>query len=91
MPALIYATHAQSIRLCLGIDHVARSQAFFWGVQHSIASLDCVILLSSWLLAEPVNDQNLSGMLQSCCKNSINLLTLIFKTTKTTSTHLYQN
>lgn len=66
-PALIYAAHALSIPVRLGIDHVARSQAFFWSVRHSIASLDCAILLSKWLLslAEPASDQNLSGMLQS--------------------------
>lgn len=63
-PALIYSAHALSIPVRLGIDHVARSQAFFWSVRHSIASLECAILLSKWLLslAEPGNGQNLSGM-----------------------------
>lgn len=64
-PALIYAAHALSIPVRLGIDHVARSQAFFWSVRHSIASLECAILLSKWLisLAEPGNGHNLSGMI----------------------------
>lgn len=62
-PALIYSAHALSIPVRLGIDHVARSQAFFWSVRHSIASLECAILLSKWLLSleEPGNDHKLSG------------------------------
>ncbi|PLN78039.1 putative C2H2 finger domain protein [Aspergillus taichungensis] len=61
-PALIYSAHALSIPVRLGIDHVARSQAFFWSVRHSIASLECAVLLSKWLfsLAETDVDQNLS-------------------------------
>ena len=64
-PALIYSAHALSIPVRLGIDHVARSQAFFWSVRHSIASLECAILLSKWLLslAEPGDGQDLSGMI----------------------------
>ncbi|KAF9891207.1 hypothetical protein FE257_004771 [Aspergillus nanangensis] len=50
-PALIYSAHALSIPVRLGIDHVARSQAFFWSVRHSIASLECAVLLSKWLLS----------------------------------------
>ncbi|KAE8349117.1 C2H2 type zinc finger domain protein [Aspergillus coremiiformis] len=62
IPALIYSAHALSIPVRLGIDHVARSQAFFWSVRHSIASLECAVLLSKWLLslAEAGTDQNLS-------------------------------
>ncbi|QMW45760.1 hypothetical protein G4B11_009215, partial [Aspergillus flavus] len=61
-PALIYSAHALSIPVRLGIDHVARSQAFFWSVRHSIASLECAVLLSKWLLSltETGVDQNLS-------------------------------
>ncbi|EAW12714.1 C2H2-type zinc finger protein [Aspergillus clavatus NRRL 1] len=50
-PALIYAAHALSIPVRLGIDYVARSQAFFWSVRHSLASLECAVLLSKWLLS----------------------------------------
>jgi hypothetical protein len=48
----------------LGVDHVARSQAFFWSVRHSLASLECAVLLGKWLLflAEAGSDQTLSGM-----------------------------
>ncbi|THC96406.1 hypothetical protein EYZ11_004103 [Aspergillus tanneri] len=61
-PALIYSAHALSIPVRLGIDHVARSQAFFWSVRHSIASLECAVLLSKWLLSltEAGSDQSLS-------------------------------
>lgn len=63
IPALIYAAHALSIPVRLGIDHIARSQAFFWSVRHSLASLECAVLLSKWLftLAEAAPDQALSG------------------------------
>ncbi|PYH48759.1 uncharacterized protein BP01DRAFT_379163 [Aspergillus saccharolyticus JOP 1030-1] len=63
IPALIYAAHALSVPVRLGIDHVARSQAFFWSVRHSIASLECAVLLSKWLLslAETGGTQALSG------------------------------
>ncbi|PWY96412.1 C2H2 type zinc finger domain protein [Aspergillus sclerotioniger CBS 115572] len=61
-PALIYSAHALSIPVRLGIDHVARSQAFFWSVRHSLASLECAVLLSKWLmsLAETGSNQALS-------------------------------
>ncbi|KAF3395806.1 Transcriptional regulator [Penicillium rolfsii] len=62
IPALIYSAHALSIPVRLGIDHIARSQAFFWSVRHSLASLECAMLLSKWLftLAEAAPDQALS-------------------------------
>lgn len=62
-PALIYSAHALSIPVRLGIDHVARSQAFFWSVRHSLASLECAILLSKWLFTLEVAgaDQSMSG------------------------------
>ncbi|KAK6004827.1 hypothetical protein QM012_007606 [Aureobasidium pullulans] len=47
--ALLYATHMLGIPVRLGVDRVAKSQAFFWSVRHSLASLDCAILLSKWL------------------------------------------
>jgi len=33
----------------LGIDFVARTQTFFWSIQHSLCSLECAFLLSKWL------------------------------------------
>lgn len=69
IPALIYAAHALSIPVRLGIDHIARSQAFFWSVRHSLASLECAVLLSKWLfsLAEAGPDQSLSGIFIPHC------------------------
>ncbi|KAI4759252.1 amidase signature enzyme [Aureobasidium sp. EXF-3400] len=61
--ALLYATHMLGIPVRLGVDRVAKSQAFFWSVRHSLASLDCAILLSKWLFnltrsvaTQPLND-----------------------------------
>lgn len=47
--ALLYAAHALSIPVRLGVDRVARSQAFFWSVRHSLSGLECAVLLSKWL------------------------------------------
>ncbi|KAI9041410.1 uncharacterized protein KD926_006806 [Aspergillus affinis] len=56
-PALIYAIHTVSVPVRLGLDYIAKSQAFFWSVRHALASFECVILLSKWLRAVAV-DQN---------------------------------
>ncbi|KAL1858137.1 hypothetical protein VTK73DRAFT_7923 [Phialemonium thermophilum] len=47
--ALLYATHALSIPVRLGLDRVARSQSFFWTVRHSLSGLECAVILSKWL------------------------------------------
>jgi hypothetical protein len=49
LSALLYSTHALSIPVRLGIDRVARSQAFFWSVQHAISSFECAVFLGKWL------------------------------------------
>lgn len=49
--ALLYAAHALSIPVRLGVDRVARSKAMFWSVRHSISSFESAILLSKWLLS----------------------------------------
>jgi hypothetical protein len=46
--ALLYAVHMLGIPVRLGVDRVAKSQAFFWSVRHSLAGLDCAILLAKW-------------------------------------------
>lgn len=53
--ALLYAAHALSVPVRLGVDRIARSQAFFWSVRHSLSGLECAVLLSKWLasLQEP--------------------------------------
>ena len=48
-PALLHSAHALSIPVRLGIDFVARTQTFFWSIQHSLCSLECAFLLSKWL------------------------------------------
>lgn len=62
--ALLYAAHMLSIPVRLGVDRVARSQAFFWSVRHSLSGLECAVLLSKWLasLAGPGDTAPLSGM-----------------------------
>ncbi|KAL3472557.1 hypothetical protein BJX99DRAFT_235381 [Aspergillus californicus] len=47
--ALLYAAHMLGIPVRLGVERVARSQAFFWSVRHSLSSLECGVLLSKWL------------------------------------------
>lgn len=47
--ALLYAAHALSVPVRLGVDRIARSQAFFWSVRHSLAGLECAVMLSKWL------------------------------------------
>ncbi|RNJ52552.1 hypothetical protein D7B24_003330 [Verticillium nonalfalfae] len=49
--ALLYSTHMLSIPVRLGVDRVARSQAFFWSVRHSLSGLECAVLLSKWLFS----------------------------------------
>ncbi|KAM0439277.1 hypothetical protein ACHAQK_006383 [Fusarium lateritium] len=60
--ALLYSAHMIGIPVRLGVDRVARSQAFFWSVRHSLSGLDCAVLLSKWLskLAETIADNPLS-------------------------------
>ena len=43
----------------LGIDFVAKTQTFFWSIQHSLCSLECAFLLSKWLhsLSRIIPDQ----------------------------------
>lgn len=55
--ALLYSAHALSIPVRLGLERVARSQAFFWSVRHSLSGLECAVLLSKWLFSlEPSTD-----------------------------------
>ncbi|RGP64492.1 hypothetical protein FLONG3_9551 [Fusarium longipes] len=60
--ALLYAAHMIGIPVRLGVDRVARSQAFFWSVRHSLSGLECAVLLSKWLskLSETVSETPLS-------------------------------
>ena len=53
VPALLHSAHALSIPIRLGIDFVAKTQTFFWSIQHSLCSLECAFLLSKWLASFP--------------------------------------
>lgn len=62
--ALLYTAHMLSIPVRLGVDRVARSQAFFWSVRHSLSGLECAVMLSKWLssLTASATTTPLSGM-----------------------------
>ena len=47
--AVVHSTHALSIPIKIGIKFVAQTQAMFWSIQHSLCSLECAVLLCSWL------------------------------------------
>lgn len=63
LPGLLYANHALSIPVKLGIEYVSRSQAFIWSVQHSLCGLEFAVLLSKWLysISESQEIQPLDG------------------------------
>ncbi|KAE8312194.1 hypothetical protein BDV41DRAFT_539455 [Aspergillus transmontanensis] len=49
--AVLYAAHALSIPVKMGVSIVTRSQAFTWSLQHSLCALECAFVVSKWLLA----------------------------------------
>ncbi len=49
--ALLHAAHALSIPIKIGVRLVAKTQTFIWSIQHSLCSLECVLLMSKWLTA----------------------------------------
>lgn len=49
IPALLYAVHALSIPVRLGVDFVARSQALSWSIRHALASFESAVFLAKWL------------------------------------------
>ncbi|KAF4537439.1 C2H2 transcription factor [Lasiodiplodia theobromae] len=64
VPALLHAAHALSIPIKLGIDYVAKSQHFFWGIHHSVSSFECAVFLARWLYqieAEGIEDGDAVG------------------------------
>lgn len=48
--AVLYAAHALSIPVKIGVSIVTRSQAFTWSLQHSLCALECAFVVSKWLL-----------------------------------------
>ena len=61
--ALLHSAHALSIPVRLGIDFVAKTQTFFWSIQHSLCSLECAFLLSKWLAAVSTISSQAEGTL----------------------------
>ncbi|CAG8314862.1 unnamed protein product [Penicillium salamii] len=49
--AVLYSAHALSIPVKIGVNIVARNQAFSWSLQHSLCALECAFVLSKWLIA----------------------------------------
>ncbi|OGM45298.1 hypothetical protein ABOM_006444 [Aspergillus bombycis] len=49
--AVLYAAHALSIPVKIGVSIVTRSQAFTWSLQHSLCALECAFVVSKWLFA----------------------------------------
>lgn len=49
--AALYSAHALSIPVKIGVNIVARNQAFAWSLQHSLCALECAFVLSKWLIA----------------------------------------
>lgn len=49
LKALLHAVHALNIPVQVGVDYLARCQAFFWSVQHVFCSFECAVFLSRWL------------------------------------------
>ncbi|KAE8420048.1 hypothetical protein BDV36DRAFT_293697 [Aspergillus pseudocaelatus] len=48
--AVLYAAHALSIPVKIGVSIVTRSQAFTWSLQHSLCALECAFVVSKWLI-----------------------------------------
>lgn len=49
--AVLYSAHALSIPIKIGVNIVARNQAFGWSLQHSLCALECAFVISKWLIA----------------------------------------
>ena len=49
--ALLYSAHALSIPVRIGVNIVARSQAFAWSLQYYLCALECAFVISKWLIA----------------------------------------
>ncbi|RAH81612.1 hypothetical protein BO86DRAFT_430580 [Aspergillus japonicus CBS 114.51] len=48
---VLYSAHALSIPVKIGVNIVARNQAFAWSLQHALCALECAFVTSQWLLA----------------------------------------
>ncbi|CAG8154277.1 unnamed protein product [Penicillium salamii] len=58
--AVLYSAHALSIPVKIGVNIVARNQAFSWSLQHSLCALECAFVLSKWLIALQLRSSGVS-------------------------------
>lgn len=49
--ALLHSVHAINIPVQLGVDYLAKTQAYFWSVMHALCHLESAVFLSKWLEA----------------------------------------
>ncbi|RYP73202.1 hypothetical protein DL770_007831 [Monosporascus sp. CRB-9-2] len=47
--AATHAVHALSILTRLGLGFIAQTNISIWGIEHSVSSLECALLLKDWL------------------------------------------
>lgn len=47
--AALHCAHALSIPVKIGLKFVARTQGFYWSIQHAVSSLECALFLCKWL------------------------------------------
>ena len=60
--AVLYSAHALSIPVKIGVNIVTHNQAFSWSLQHSLCALECVFIISKWLLAmEHISASDIDG------------------------------
>ena len=59
--ALLHSAHMLSVPIKLGVDFVAKSQHFFWSVQHCVCSLECAVFLARWLCQSGPQANTLEG------------------------------
>lgn len=62
--AILHASHALSIPVCLGVSYVASNQTAIWTIEHSLCSLECAISLKNWLeiISEAVKTCGIEGL-----------------------------
>ncbi|KEF54032.1 uncharacterized protein A1O9_09827 [Exophiala aquamarina CBS 119918] len=80
--AILYAAHALSIPVRLGVELIARTYIPFWSIEHSLCSFDCATLLNIWLkgLVITVHTNGMDGLKKSE-KWLLSILTDIIKET----------
>lgn len=73
--AILYASHALSIPVRLGILYMASNQTAIWTIEHSLCSLESALLLKNWL--EIISEAVRTGSIESLRKFEKKLLRVI--------------